>query len=105
MGTTIHELLKRSDEHAVVVASHARPRFVEDCTRELLAQCAANPHLDDATCVWAHQINHESIHAHDVETLSHARLSDLRAGTTTSLSLDPSSWLLDISGNAHVTPS
>ncbi len=93
MGTEIHELLKRGDEHAVVLASHERPRFVEDCTRELISLCAADTRLADETHAWARQINHESIHAHDVETSAHALLGDLRAERGTSRNPDPRSWM------------
>lgn len=96
MGGTIHELLKREDERAVVLAAHERPRFVEDCTRELLAACAADSSLDDATPVWAQQVNHESIHAHDVRTRSHALLGELRSGTPSALIADPATWIASI---------
>ena len=34
----IYELMKRSDEAAVVEKAHRRPRFVEDCVREMIAR-------------------------------------------------------------------
>src|SRR3954465_13028101 len=34
MSSEIYELMKRSDEGAVVEKAHRRPRFVEDCVRE-----------------------------------------------------------------------
>ena len=36
MSSEIFELMKRSDERAVVEKAHRRPRFVEDCVREML---------------------------------------------------------------------
>src|SRR3954453_8093394 len=36
MSSEIHELMKRSDEGAVVEKAHRRPRFVEDCVREMV---------------------------------------------------------------------
>ena len=36
MSSEIYELMKRSDEVAVVEKAHRRPRFVEDCVREMI---------------------------------------------------------------------
>jgi GTP cyclohydrolase I/GTP cyclohydrolase-4 len=36
MSSEIYELMKRSDEGAVVEKAHRRPRFVEDCVREAI---------------------------------------------------------------------
>ena len=36
MSSEIFELMKRPDERAVVEKAHRRPRFVEDCVREML---------------------------------------------------------------------
>ena len=36
MSSEIYELMKRSDEGAVVEKAHRRPRFVEDCVREMV---------------------------------------------------------------------
>ena len=36
MSSEIYELMKRSDEVAVVEKAHRRPRFVEDCVREMV---------------------------------------------------------------------
>ena len=36
MSSEIYELMKRSDEAAVVEKAHRRPRFVEDCVREMV---------------------------------------------------------------------
>src|SRR5439155_11436615 len=37
MSSEIYELMKRSDEVEVVEKAHRRPRFVEDCVREVIA--------------------------------------------------------------------
>ena len=37
MSSEIYELMKRSDEVEVVEKAHRRPRFVEDCVREMIA--------------------------------------------------------------------
>src|SRR5205814_6473851 len=36
MSSEIYELMKRSDEAEVVEKAHRRPRFVEDCVREMI---------------------------------------------------------------------
>ena len=36
MSSEIYELMKRSDEARVVEKAHRRPRFVEDCVREMI---------------------------------------------------------------------
>ena len=36
MSSEIYELMKRADERAVVEKAHRRPRFVEDCVREMI---------------------------------------------------------------------
>ena len=46
----IYELMKRSDEGAVVEKAHRRPRFVEDCVREMIGGVVeALPDLSDDT--------------------------------------------------------
>ncbi len=80
MSSEIYELMKRSDEVAVVERAHARPRFVEDCVREMLAGVVARfPELDGASFVSARQENLETIHQHNVLAERHSLLSELRA--------------------------
>jgi GTP cyclohydrolase IV len=80
MSSEIYELMKRSDEVAVVEKAHARPRFVEDCVREMVAGVvAAFPQLDGASFVSARQENLETIHQHNVLAERHGLLSELRA--------------------------
>jgi GTP cyclohydrolase IV len=79
MSSEIYELMKRSDEAAVVEKAHARPRFVEDCVREMLALVVARlPELDGASFVVARQENLETIHQHDVLAERHCLISELR---------------------------
>ena len=48
MSSEIYELMKRSDEGAVVEKAHRRPRFVEDCVREMVRGVVdAFPELTD----------------------------------------------------------
>jgi len=80
MSSEIYELMKRSDEVAVVEKAHARPRFVEDCVREMIAGViAAFRELDGASFVSARQENLETIHQHNVVAERHGLLSELRA--------------------------
>ncbi|HXA54533.1 MAG TPA: GTP cyclohydrolase MptA [Solirubrobacteraceae bacterium] len=79
MSSEIYELMKRSDEVAVVEKAHRRPRFVEDCVREMIAGVvAAFPELDGASFVSAHQENLETIHQHNVVAERHGLLAELR---------------------------
>jgi GTP cyclohydrolase IV len=79
MSSEIYELMKRSDEGAVVEKAHRRPRFVEDCVREMVSGVvAAFPHLGDDIFVSAHQENLESIHQHNVVAQRFGLLGELR---------------------------
>ncbi len=80
MSSEIYELMKRSDEVAVVEKAHARPRFVEDCVREMaLGVVRRFPELDGSSFVSARQENLETIHQHNVLAERHGLLSELRA--------------------------
>ncbi len=79
MSSEIYELMKRSDEVEVVEKAHRRPRFVEDCVREMVAGVVATfPGLDGASFVSARQENLETIHQHNVVAERHGLLSELR---------------------------
>jgi GTP cyclohydrolase-4 len=80
MSSEIYELMKRSDEAAVVEKAHRRPRFVEDCVREMIGGVvAAFPGLGDDSFVSARQENLESIHQHNVMAERFGLLGELRA--------------------------
>lgn len=80
MSSEIYELMKRSDEVAVVEKAHAHPRFVEDCVREMISGVVARfPELDGASFVSVRQENLETIHQHNVVAERHGLLSQLRA--------------------------
>jgi GTP cyclohydrolase-4 len=79
MSSEIYELMKRSDEVEVVEKAHRRPRFVEDCVREMVAGVVATfPGLDGASFISARQENLETIHQHNVVAERHGLLSELR---------------------------
>ena len=80
MSSEIYELMKRADEVEVVEKAHRRPRFVEDCVREMIAGVVeAYPDLDGASFVSARQENLETIHQHNVVAERHGVLSELRS--------------------------
>jgi GTP cyclohydrolase IV len=80
MSSEIYELMKRSDEVAVVEKAHRRPRFVEDCVREMIAGVVARfPDLDSESFVFSRQENLETIHQHNVVAERHGLLSELRS--------------------------
>ncbi len=79
MSSEIYELMKRSDEGAVVEKAHRRPRFVEDCVREMVRGVVDRlGELDDATFVSARQENLETIHQHNVVAERFGMLGELR---------------------------
>ena len=86
MSSEIYELMKRSDEAAVVEKAHRRPRFVEDCVREMIRGVVdAFPDLDDGTFVSAHQLNLETIHQHSVVAERFGTLGEIRRELTSGI--------------------
>jgi GTP cyclohydrolase IV len=80
MSSEIYGLMKRSDEVEVVEKAHRRPRFVEDCVREMVRRvCEAYPQLGDDAFLHARQENLETIHRHNVLAERHGVLSEVRA--------------------------
>jgi GTP cyclohydrolase I/GTP cyclohydrolase-4 len=79
MSSEIYELMKRSDEAAVVEKAHRRPRFVEDCVREMIGGVVDQlTDLSDAHFVSARQENLETIHQHNVVCERFGLLGELR---------------------------
>jgi GTP cyclohydrolase IV len=79
MSSEIYELMKRSDEGAVVEKAHRRPRFVEDCVREMIRGVVEKlPELGDDSFVSARQENLETIHQHNVTADRFGMLGELR---------------------------
>ncbi len=78
MSSEIYELMKRSDEEAVVEKAHRRPRFVEDCVREMIGGVAALADLSDRHFVSARQENLETIHQHNVVAERFGLLGEVR---------------------------
>jgi GTP cyclohydrolase-4 len=83
MSSEIYELMKRSDEVAVVEKAHRRPRFVEDCVREMIRGVVnAFPGLDDSTFVSSRQLNLETIHQHNVVAERFGTFGEIRRELT-----------------------
>src|SRR5581483_5035271 len=79
MSSEIYELMKRADEAHVVEKAHRRPRFVEDCVREMIRGVVdAFPTLDDRAFVSARQLNLETIHQHSVVAERFGTLGEVR---------------------------
>jgi GTP cyclohydrolase I/GTP cyclohydrolase-4 len=98
MSSEIYELMKRSDEAHVVEKAHRRPRFVEDCVREMVrGVIEAFPGLDDRAFVSARQVNLETIHQHNVVAERFGTLGEVRdelaRGVPASSHTDRRAWL------------
>jgi GTP cyclohydrolase-4 len=79
MSSEIYELMKRSDEGAVVEKAHRRPRFVEDCVREMVRGVVNRfPMLTERHFVSARQDNLETIHQHNVTAERFGLLGEIR---------------------------
>jgi len=79
MSSEIYELMKRVDEVAVVEKAHRRPRFVEDCVREMISGVVERlTELPADAFVWARQENLETIHQHNVRAERHGTLGEVR---------------------------
>src|SRR5947207_5772405 len=84
MSSEIYELMKRSDEAAVVEKAHRRPRFVEDCVREMIRGVVERLDiLTDAHFVYARQENLETIHQHNVVAERFGLVGELRREVST----------------------
>jgi GTP cyclohydrolase IV len=98
MSSEIYELMKRSDEAHVVEKAHRRPRFVEDCVREMVRGVLERfPDIDDRAFVSARQVNLETIHQHNVVaerfgTLGEIR-SEVRTGQPSAVHTSRRAWL------------
>jgi GTP cyclohydrolase-4 len=80
MSSEIYELLKRSDEAAVIEKAHRRPRFAEDCVREMLgAVLYRYGDLPDDAFVSARHENLGTVHQHSVVAERYGLLGELRA--------------------------
>ena len=80
MSSEIYELMKRPDEVEVVEKAHLRPRFVEDCVREMIRMASERfAGLGEIAFLSARQENLETIHKHNVVAERHGLLGELTA--------------------------
>ena len=98
MSSPIYELLKRPDELHVVEQAHRQPRFVEDSVRiALRGVLDAYPELADEDFLYSRQVNHETIHSHDVLAERYGTVAELRAELEQGIRLERhtelSAWL------------
>jgi GTP cyclohydrolase-4 len=101
MSSEIYELMKRSDELEVVEKAHLRPRFVEDCVREMVRMAIERfGHLDEKVFISARQENLEAIHKHNVVAERHGLLGELRrevnSGERVRHHMTKREWLEDV---------
>ena len=80
MSSEIYELMKRADETAVVEKAHRRPRFVEDCVREMVRGVLERlDFLGDRHFVSARQENLETIRQHNVQAERFGLIGEIRS--------------------------
>ncbi len=80
MSSETYELMKRSDEVEVVEKAHRRPRFVEDCVREMVRMGVERfASLGEGAFLASRQVNLETIHDHEVAAERHGLIGELQA--------------------------
>jgi GTP cyclohydrolase-4 len=78
MSSEIYELMKRPDELEVVEKAHRRPRFVEDCVREMIRMAVDEFRgIGGDAFVFARQENLETIHQHNVVAEHYGLIEEL----------------------------
>jgi GTP cyclohydrolase-4 len=79
MSSQMYELLKRSDEAAIVELAHKNPKFVEDCVRTMAQKIVKEfSELPDDSIITIKQINEESIHRHNAFAERKSTLGELK---------------------------
>ena len=101
MSSEIFELMKRSDEGAVVERAHQRPRAVDDCVRAMISDAVERfADLPDSAFVAAAQVSTETIRHHQL-TVDRAGLlgelrRELRTGEPTVPQTSMRQWLTEL---------
>jgi GTP cyclohydrolase I/GTP cyclohydrolase-4 len=90
MSSEIFELMKRSDEAAVVERAHRRPRTVDDCVRVMITGVVERfADLPDAAFVSAAQDSTETIRSHHLVAERAGLLGELRRELRTGEPVEP----------------
>lgn len=76
----VYELLKRPDEHDLVIRALQRPQFTEDVARDVALGAFEffDGKAPDNTRVWIESTLNDSIHIHDVQTAINTSLGKIR---------------------------
>jgi GTP cyclohydrolase IV len=74
----VHELLKRADEHDLVIRALKSPQFTEDVVRDISRELIALKGIPDDTEVTIESTQLDSIHIHDVYSKSAKPFSELK---------------------------
>jgi GTP cyclohydrolase I/GTP cyclohydrolase-4 len=106
MSSEIFELLKRSDEAAVVERAHRRPRVVDDCVRAMIAGAVERfADAPDSAFVSAAFESTETVHHHRVTAERGGLLGELRRELRTGEPVMPQTsmrrwldWMIDSTG-------
>src|SRR3954464_1414076 len=78
MSSEVYELMKRTDEAEVVEKAHRRPRFVEDCVREMIRMAVDEyESLGEGVFLQARQEKLGTSHAHNVVAERHGLMGEL----------------------------
>jgi GTP cyclohydrolase I/GTP cyclohydrolase-4 len=79
VSSEIFELMKRSDEAAVVERAHRRPRFPDECVRAMICGVVARfPDVPDAAFVFAAHQSTETARAHHLTAERAGSFGELR---------------------------
>jgi len=76
----VNELLKRPDEHDLVIRAVTKPQFAEDVVREVAwnAYQQFQAVLSSKAELYAESILHDSIHIHDVRTVINKTMGEIK---------------------------
>lgn len=76
----IYDLLKRPDEHELVVRALSKPQFTEDVIRDVAYNLIVwlKDQLDDESDIYIESLLNDSIHIHDVHTKLSCKVKDIK---------------------------
>ena len=76
----IYDLLKRPDEHELVVRALSKPQFTEDVIRDVAYNIIVwlQDQLDNESSIYIESLLNDSIHIHDVHTKLSCKVKDIK---------------------------